>query len=49
MRQEQAIIATGVQPSDEPESAIVATLQPGGYTAVVRANNNSTGVALVEV
>src|SRR4029078_1067038 len=30
------------------ESAIVANLNPGAYTAVVRGKNNATGVALVE-
>ena len=36
-------------PSDPSESAIIATLQPGNYTAIVRGVNNTTGVALVEV
>jgi len=31
------------------ESAILATLDPGSYTAVVRGKNNTTGIALVEV
>ncbi|MEO8353794.1 MAG: hypothetical protein ABI680_18865, partial [Chthoniobacteraceae bacterium] len=31
------------------ESAIVATLIPGAYTAIVSGNGNSSGVALVEV
>jgi hypothetical protein len=31
------------------DAAIVATLDPGAYTAIVRGNNNTTGVALVEV
>jgi hypothetical protein len=44
-----AITATGVPPSDRNESAIVATLPPGNYTAVVRGAGSSTGVALVEV
>ncbi|MBA3272552.1 MAG: exo-alpha-sialidase [Chthoniobacterales bacterium] len=42
------IAATGLQPADDRESAIVQTLPPGSYTAVVRGKNNSTGVALVE-
>ena len=51
--QQAAIIATGVPPSNDLESAIVATL-PGtpdgtGYTAIVRGVNGATGVALVEV
>src|SRR5262249_713325 len=36
-------------PSQASESAIIATLQPGNYTAVVRGKNNTIGVALVEV
>jgi len=30
-------------------AAILETIQPGNYTAIVRGNNNTTGVALVEV
>lgn len=47
--QEVAIIATGVPPSDDLESAIVMTLDPGAYTAVVQGANGGTGVGLVEV
>jgi len=47
--QETAIIASGIPPTNNLESAIVATLSPGAYTAVVRGRNNSSGVALVEV
>jgi spore coat protein A len=36
-------------PSHAAESAIIATLQPGSYTAVLRGANNTTGNALVEV
>ena len=36
-------------PSNSAESAIIATLQPGTYTAIVRGVNNTTGNALVEV
>jgi hypothetical protein len=39
----------GYAPSDGRESAIIATLSPGNYTAIVRGLNNTTGVALVEV
>ena len=31
------------------EDFIIATLQPGNYTAIVRGVNNTTGVGLVEV
>ncbi|MBA3830871.1 MAG: hypothetical protein H0X34_03045 [Chthoniobacterales bacterium] len=46
--QEAAIIATGVAPTNDLESAIVATLAPGNYTAVVHGKNNGTGIGLVE-
>jgi hypothetical protein len=47
--QEAAIIATGVAPTNDKESAILATLPPGPYTAIVSGKNGGTGVALVEV
>ena len=47
--QEAEIEATGLAPSDDRESAIVSTLAPGSYTAIVRGTNNTIGVALVEV
>jgi hypothetical protein len=46
--QKQEIIDTGVAPTDDRESALVATLAPGKYTAVV-SGKNGTGVGLVEV
>jgi hypothetical protein len=39
----------GLAPSDPRESALISTLTPGQYTAIVSGNNNATGVALVEV
>ena len=50
-RQTQAaeILATGIPPINDLESAIAATLVPGTYTAIVRGNGNTTGIALVEV
>jgi hypothetical protein len=47
--QEAEIIATTLPPSNNLESAIVRTLNPGNYTAIVSGVNNTTGVALVEV
>jgi Bacterial Ig-like domain (group 3) len=47
--QEALIIATGLAPINNLESAIDATLNPGAYTAVVRGKNNTSGVGLVEV
>jgi hypothetical protein len=46
--QQATIIATGLQPTNIRESAIVRTLSPGAYTAIVRGYQNLTGVALVE-
>ena len=40
---------TGLAPSDPHESAIVRTLAPGAYTAVVRGKGNTTGIGLAEV
>ncbi len=42
------IEATGVPPSDERESAIIATVPRGVYTAILRGKDATTGVALVE-
>jgi len=42
------ILATTVAPGSEKESAILATLLPGAYTAIVRGVNGATGVAVVE-
>ena len=47
--QEAEIIATGLPPSNNLESAIVRDLAPGPYTAIVRGTSNTSGVALVEV
>ncbi len=41
--------ATTIPPSDPAESAIVATLPPGNYTAIVRGQDDRTGVGLAEV
>ena len=45
----QAIIDSTIPPSDPLESAIVRTLTPGNYTAILRGVNNTTGIAVVEV
>ncbi len=46
--QETAIAAAGLQPNDDRESAILATLDPGTYTAILQGKNNTTGAGLVE-
>jgi uncharacterized repeat protein (TIGR03803 family) len=49
-RQNQgAVEATGLQPNNDLESAIVTTLTPGAYTAILSGRNNGTGVGVVEV
>ena len=45
--QQAEIIATGLQPSHDSESAIVTTLTPGSYTAIVSGVGGTTGVGLV--
>lgn len=46
--QEAEITASGLQPSNDLESAIIETLDPGSYTAIVSGKNDVTGVGLVE-
>lgn len=45
----QAIIDSTVPPTDPHESAIVANLVPGTYTAIERGVNNATGIGVIEV
>jgi acetyl esterase/lipase len=47
--QQKQIAATTIPPTDNREAAIVATLAPGNYTAVVHASGEGSGIALVEV
>jgi phospholipase/lecithinase/hemolysin len=47
--QESLIQSAGLAPTNDAESAIIRSLTPGGYTAVVRGKDGGTGVALVEV
>ena len=47
--QEAAILATGLAPNNNFESAIDVTLNPGAYTAVVRGRNNTGGGGVVEI
>ena len=49
MTQQTEIEATGLQPTNDLESAVLATLAPGAYTAIVAGSGGVTGVALVEV
>ena len=47
--QETEIAASGFAPPNDLESAIIAPLAPGSYTAVVSGKNSGTGVALAEL
>lgn len=47
--QEGDISATGLAPTNDAESAIVGSVSPGNYTAIVRGAGEATGVGLVEV
>ena len=46
---QQDVEATGLAPTNDRESAIVITLDPGAYTVVMRGKNNSSGIGVVEV
>lgn len=46
--QQGEIEATTIPPTNPAESAIVATLTAGNYTAIVRGKGNSSGVGVVE-
>lgn len=47
--QAPAIRSTGLAPGNSLESAIVAELSPGTYTAVLRGADDATGIGLIEV
>ena len=47
--QAQALRDANLAPSNDLESAILATLSPGAYTAILRGNANATGIGLVEL
>ena len=47
--QQSDIEATMLQPTDDREPAIIATLDPAPYTATVAGKNGQTGVALIEI
>ena len=46
--QETEIIATGIPPTNDLESAIVRNLSPGPYTAIASGVNNTTGIGYVQ-
>jgi hypothetical protein len=47
--QKQQIIDSTIPPTDPKESAIVATLQPGNYTAIMSGVGGATGIGVVEL
>jgi hypothetical protein len=46
---QQNVESTGLAPSDDRESALVMTLDPGLYTVVMRGKNDSSGIGVVEM
>src|SRR3954463_2416296 len=47
--QETELTAAGLAPTNDLESALIAAINPGAYTVVVRGVNNATGVGLMEI
>jgi len=47
--QQAEIEATGLEPTNDLESAIVQALEPGKYTAILSGRNSTSGIGLVEV
>ncbi|MEO5719158.1 MAG: matrixin family metalloprotease [Chthoniobacterales bacterium] len=47
--QQSDIVATGLQPSDPREAALMATIPAGNYTAIVQGAGGSAGIGLVEI
>jgi hypothetical protein len=47
--QQSDLIAIGLAPTDNREPAILATLVPGSYTAILRGKGTSAGKALFQV
>ena len=43
------IEASGLAPTNDKESAVLRTLVPGTYTAVLAGKGNTTGIAIVEI
>ncbi len=47
--QQAELEATGLQPTNDLEAALVTTIQPGQYTAQVRGKNDTSGIGVVQV
>jgi hypothetical protein len=48
-RHKQDLIDYGLAPPNDKEPAILLTLPPASYTAIVRGVNGATGIGLVEI
>jgi Galactose oxidase, central domain/Kelch motif len=46
--QQAEIEATGLAPTNDLESAVVRTLDPGSYTAILRGKGDATGIGVVQ-
>ena len=46
---EATLVDHGLDPTNDLESAVIKTMDPGLYTAVVSGNHGGTGVALIEL
>jgi hypothetical protein len=46
--QEALILASGIQPSDDHEAALVINLPAGSYTGLARGRNNATGIGYIQ-
>jgi PKD repeat protein len=46
---QQNVESTGLAPTNDRESALVITLDPGAYTVVMRGKDNSSGIGVVEM
>ena len=47
--QQSQIQATGLAPSNNLESAIIATISPGNYSVILQGKGGGTGIGLVDV
>jgi hypothetical protein len=47
--QKQELESTGLQPTNDLEAALVATIPPGQYTAQVRGKPETTGIGVVQI
>src|SRR3954451_7917769 len=47
--QQTEITNAGLALSNDSEAALIATINPGAYTVVIKGANNTTGVGLMEI